>query len=63
MNAWRSIVLTDTHVKWDNPNHDAIMSFGQGILAVLPMKNGIIRVFASGANVTGREGTPLPEDF
>ncbi|KAI0883094.1 FAD binding domain-containing protein [Annulohypoxylon maeteangense] len=56
-------ILTDTHVEWETPNKDAIMCFGQGVLAVLPLKNGMVRVFASGANVTEREGGPLLEDF
>ncbi|KAI1370579.1 FAD binding domain-containing protein [Hypoxylon crocopeplum] len=56
-------ILADTHVTWDTPTHDAMMCFGQGILAVLPLKDGMVRVFASGANVTKREGDPLLEDF
>ncbi|KAI1103519.1 FAD binding domain-containing protein [Jackrogersella minutella] len=39
------------------------MSFGQGVMAVLQMKDGLIRIVASGANVTKREGEPQLEDF
>ncbi|KAI1452372.1 FAD binding domain-containing protein [Annulohypoxylon moriforme] len=56
-------ILTDTHVEWETPIQDAIMCFGQGVLAVFPLKNGMIRVFASGANVKQREGSPLLEDI
>ncbi|KAI1206864.1 FAD binding domain-containing protein [Annulohypoxylon truncatum] len=58
-------ILTDTHIEWEReaPNGEAIMCFGQGVLAVLPLKNGMVRVFASGANVKKREGEPLLEDF
>ncbi|KAI1442964.1 FAD binding domain-containing protein [Annulohypoxylon stygium] len=56
-------VLADTHVEWETPTRDAIMCFGQGVFVVLPMKDGKVRVFASGANVMNREGGPLLEDF
>ncbi|KAI2465219.1 FAD binding domain-containing protein [Annulohypoxylon bovei var. microspora] len=56
-------ILADTHITWDSPSNDAMMCFGQGVLAVFPLKNGMVRVFASGANVARREGSPLLEDF
>ncbi|KAI1091766.1 FAD binding domain-containing protein [Rostrohypoxylon terebratum] len=59
----QQFVLADTQIEWEAPTKNVIMCFGQGVLAVFPMKNGMVRVFASGSNVPSREGGPLLEDF
>ncbi|OTB04693.1 hypothetical protein M426DRAFT_320559 [Hypoxylon sp. CI-4A] len=56
-------ILADTHIEWEEPNSDAMMCFGKGVFAVLPLKDGMVRVFASGANVPERDGDPLLQDF
>ncbi|RYP89591.1 hypothetical protein DL770_004312 [Monosporascus sp. CRB-9-2] len=59
----QDFILADTHLKWGKPNNRAYFCLGRGILAMLPLKDDMVRVVASRATVTQRQGDPLLEDF
>lgn len=58
----QEFILADTHIKADVPMNRAYMCMGHGMLMVLPMKGGMVRVVMSREGKTG-SGTPKLEEF
>lgn len=61
----QDFILADTHIDWDMEgiDHDAQMMIGDGMVLILPMQPGMVRIIASRPEHVDTDKEPTLKDF
>ena len=58
----QDFILADVHLDWEGVQDRAVACLGRGLMIILPLKDGLVRLVASRAGVV-EEANPTLEDF